>query len=549
MIANAVFGGNDVNTQLIAKSTFLVIDDFLGMRGMLTGVLRNCGAQAKSIDTASNGPEAIQLLSKRRYDIVLCDFNLGAGQNGMQVLEEAKFKDLVGPSCCWIMVTAEKTVDTVMGTAEVQPDAYLIKPLTEAILTSRIARIKAKKEAFIEIDQAISAHNYLKAIRLCEERATTDKANALELLRIKCSLLTQSGQAAKARDTYEKILAARDVPWAQLGLARIHQQSGKLDAACQLLEQLIDQNRSYLEAYDLLAECYQALNENDKAENVLDRAVALSPNSHTRQRALGELAYKAGKLDRAEQAFRKTLKLAEHSVRKSPDAYLGLARTVGAKADPQEALNILHQMDKTFDSDEVRLRGKAVEGYVYHQNGHAQQAADSARELAALLERSSLRPDPASIREMAELLLVAGDREQGLALLQAEIMNNPDDSQHLDAIQAVFRKVGLASEGNELVTRTRREAGDLMNAGILLARDGDFRAAIAKVREALEKMPRNVRLLLNSAYVMISCMEQEGAQLGLLREAKRHLLTANRLSPSEPRYADLMQRLEALTNG
>lgn len=58
MIAATTFGGGDVDTQLIAKSTFLVIDDFLGMRGMLSSVLRNCGAHPKSIDTASNGPEA-----------------------------------------------------------------------------------------------------------------------------------------------------------------------------------------------------------------------------------------------------------------------------------------------------------------------------------------------------------------------------------------------------------------------------------------------------------------------------------------------------------
>lgn len=546
MITTTTFGGGDVDTQLIAKSTFLVIDDFLGMRGMLSSVLRNCGANPKSIDTASNGPEAIQQLAKRRYDIVLCDFNLGAGQNGMQVLEEAKHKSLIGPSCCWVMVTAEKTVDTVMGTAEVQPDAYLIKPVTEAVLTARIAKIKAKKEAFVDIDRAIASRDYLKAIRLCEERAAVDKANAIELLRIKCDLQMQSGQSEKARQTYEKILSARDVPWAQLGLARIHQQAGRHDAACQLLEQLLEQNRSYLDAYDSLAESYQALGENEKAETILDRAVALSPNSHSRQRIIGELALKTGKLDRAEKAFRKTLKLAEHSVRKTPDAYLGLARTVGAKADPQEALNVLNQMDKLFDSDEVRLRSKSVEGYVYHQNGLTRQAAEAARDLAGMLERSSARPDPQATREMAELLLVAGDRDKGLALLRTEVMNNPEDAQTADAVQAIFRKAGLADEGSNLVETSRKEAGELMNAGILLARAGNFPDALERMRNALERMPRNVRLLLNSAHIMLSYMERDGTQAALLREVKRNLQAANQLSPSESRFVELMQRLDTL---
>lgn len=549
MIHSTTFGASDVDTQLIARSTVLVIDDFLGMRGMLTSVLRNCGANPKNIDSASNGPEAIQQLGRRRYDIVLCDFNLGHGQNGMQVLEEAKFRGLIGPSCCWVMVTAEKTVDTVMGTAEVQPDAYLIKPVTEAVLTARVAKIKARKAAFVDIDRAIAAHDYLKAIRLCEQRALVDKANALELLRIKCNLQVQSGQSDKARQTYEKILASRDVPWAQLGLARIHQQAGQHQEACQLLEQLIEQNRSYLDAYDTLAESYQALGENEKAENILDRATALSPNSHHRQRAIGELAFRTGKLDRAEKAFRKTLKLAEHSVRKTPDAYLGLARTVGAKADPKEALNILGQMGKVFDSEEVRLRSKSVEGYVYHQNGLSKEAEAAARELAGMLERAPAQHDAQTTREMAELLLVAGDRDKGLALLQDEVMNNPEDTRTAEAVQAILKKTGLAEEGSRLVEASRKEAAELMNAGILLARDGLYGEAIEKMREALERMPRNVRLLLNSAHVMLTHMEQSGADVALLREVKQNLLTANRLAPAEARFADLMQRLEALQGG
>lgn len=530
----------------LASGTFLVIDDFAGMRTMLTGVLRGCGANPKAIDAAATGVEAISMLGKKRYDVVLCDYNLGAGQNGMQVLEEAKHKGLVGPGCCWIMVTAEKTTDTVMGTAEVQPDAYLIKPVTEAILTSRIAKIKAKKATFTDIDRAIAANDFLKAIRLCDERAVTDKANAVELLRVKCDLLTRTGQPDKARATYEKVLAARDVPWAQLGLARIHMQSGGYEAARDLLEQLVDRNRSYLEAYDSLAETYQALGKAEMAENILDRAVALSPNSHTRQRALGELALKSGKLDRAEKAFRKTVALAEHSVRKTPDAYLGLAKAVSAKADPKEALIILDQMSKKFDSEEVRLKAKSVEGLVHHQNGNPEKAREVAHELAAMIEHTATHIDPAATREMAELLLATGEREQGLALLQAEVMNNPEDQDNLASVREIFRKAGLAEQGDAIVESTRSEAVEMMNAGTLLARQGAYPEAIDKMRAALEKMPRNVRLLLNSAHIMLTHMESDGAELALIHETRRNLLTANQLAPGETRFPALMSRLEAL---
>ncbi|MBS1196914.1 MAG: hypothetical protein H6R18_699 [Proteobacteria bacterium] len=544
-MTNPLITGEGDN-KLIANSTFLVIDDFLGMRGMLTTVLRNCGANPKSIDTASNGPEAISLLGKKRYDVVLCDFNLGAGQNGMQILEEAKFKNLIGPSCCWIMVTAEKTTDTVMGTAEIQPDAYLIKPVTEAILTSRIQKINAKKKNFIEIDRAIAARDFLKAIRLCEERAAIDKANAVELLRLKCNLQMQSGQPDKARAAYENLLATRDVPWAQLGLAKTHIQTGDYESARDLLEQLVDNNRSYLEAYDCLADTYQALGENDKAENILERAIELSPNSHLRQRVIGDLSLKTGKLDRAEKAFRKTVSLAEHSARKTPDAYIGLAKTISSKANPQEALRVLEQMSKKFDGEEVRLKAKSVEGLVYHQNGDPIKAREVAKELSAMIERSSARIDSASTREMAELLLATGEQEKGLALLQSEVMNNPEDKAKLAAVREILRKTGLSEKGDELMEFSRKDAINMMDAGTLLAKEGKFEEAIDKLRSALEKMPHNVRLLLNSAHVMIAYMEKSGTEPAMIRETRGNLLAANQLSPSESRFSQLMAKLEAL---
>ena len=535
--------------KFIASSSFLIIDDFSGMRTMLSGVLRNCGANPKAIDFAVDGREALHLMSSKRYDVVLCDFNLGTGQNGMQVLEEARHRQLIGPSCCWVMVTADKTVETVMGTAEAQPDAYLIKPVTEAVLVSRINKIKARKDAFKEIDQAVLAHDYLKAIALCDERATVDKANAVDLLRLKCELLIQTGQAEKARAFYEKVLAAREIPWAQLGLARTFLQAGDPDTACDLLEQLVNRSRSYLEAYDCLAETYRILALDEKAEHIVERALALSPRSHTRQRAMGEMALAAGKLERAEKAFRLAIQLAEHSVHKSPDSYLGLARVVNSRGNAQEALNILDQMHKVFDSDEAVLQAKSVECRIFADSGNNTQAKKSTAELLQLLERGEAgKLGPLTARDVAETLLILGETEIALQLLRTEVMNNPEDHANLEAVRQILRKQGLNDEGNKLVENSRREAIDMMNSSALLSRSGDFQSAVGKIRLALDKMPRNVRLLFNAAHIMLSHMEKNGADPQLLREVRRHLSSANTHAPGEARFSELMSRLEVLSN-
>src|SRR3954465_15561645 len=86
-----------------ASKNYLVVDDFIGIRQLLRESLRNLGA--KNIDQASSGGEAIAALARIRYDVVLCDYNLGEGKNGQQVLEEVRLRNLLMPSSVWLMVS------------------------------------------------------------------------------------------------------------------------------------------------------------------------------------------------------------------------------------------------------------------------------------------------------------------------------------------------------------------------------------------------------------------------------------------------------------
>jgi CheY-like chemotaxis protein len=135
----------------------LIVDDYMEVRSILRDMLSSCGAEMKKIHMATNGNEAIAWLKKVPFDIVLCDLILGSGKNGQQVLEEAKYQSLVGPSCLWLMITVEKTMEAVTGTAEYQPDAYLLKPVTEASLRSRLAKIWTKKRHLRKYTKADSS--------------------------------------------------------------------------------------------------------------------------------------------------------------------------------------------------------------------------------------------------------------------------------------------------------------------------------------------------------------------------------------------------------
>ena len=179
-----------------ASKHYLIVDDFVGIRQLLRESLRSLGA--RTIDQASSGGEAMSLLTKTRYDVVLCDYNLGEGKNGQQVLEEARMRSLLLPSSVFVMVSAEKSVESVMGAAEHQPDAYLVKPITEGVLLSRLNRVWRRKQVFRLIDQAFMPKRITCAPRrLCDEQIAANRMHVIELLRMKARDAQGSGQPAQ----------------------------------------------------------------------------------------------------------------------------------------------------------------------------------------------------------------------------------------------------------------------------------------------------------------------------------------------------------------
>ena len=532
---------------------YLVVDDFVGVRQLLRESLRSLGA--RNIDQAASGGEAVALLARTRYDVVLCDFNLGEGKNGQQVLEEARLRNLLLPSSVWMMVSAEKSVESVMGAAEHQPDAYLVKPITEGVLLTRLNRAWHRKQVFRPIDQAYAEKDYLRAARLCDEQiaaGATHATHEIELLRMKARLMEKSGEPERARETYERVLAQREYQWARAGLARIRLANGDFEGARQVFQGVIAENRYYIDAYDGLALAWQGMGKLDEACSVLERAAKLSPNSVPRQNSLGQVCLKLGNVGMAEKAFRKCIAIGEYSVRRTPDAYFGLARVCGLKNDPKEAQALLAAAQRTFGEPGedahpgIDLRAKITEGLVYHESGDYRRARKAGDELEALLEARAERPDVPTCLEMATLLFAVGVKDAPVDLLCYVARNNHDNPVLLDEVQAIFEKARMLEEGADLIRASKKEASDLMNQGVLLWKTGKLVEAVDWMRGAREKLPNNQRILFNAAQVLVSTMRERGYDAELAAEAHDVLAHVDRLQPGQQRFAQLMEQLAAL---
>ncbi len=545
---SALFPGISKTEINLSDKNFLIIDDFHEMRSIFRDIVRSIGVNFKNISVASNGGEAVALLKSKQFDVVLCDWNLGPGRNGQQVLEEAKLRNLVDPTCIMIMVTAEKTSEAVTGAAEYQPDAYLIKPITAAILRTRLDRIWLKKEAFIEIYKAIQQKDYAMAISLCDQRLATDKVNASELLRTKCDLLLKSGELDRAKELLDSVLAGRELPWAKAGLAKILIKNNQFDKAKKLLEETVDENPAFLEGHDLLVKTLQNLNDLEGTNRALERAVKLSPNSVNRQKSLGEVAYKLGHLENAEKAFRKSVELGVNSVLKTADAYFGLAKTCSANSNHEEALNVLKKLNDNFSAEEVELKAMVIEGLVHQEKGDEEKAQEIATELGKRIVEGKHDQDNERTLDIARLFMATGKKEEATALLQQEIKNNPDNNALFEEANQVFEQAGMGEEGAKLIKASRQEAIEIMNGGALLIRKGQYEDAIDAMRNARQAMPDNARVLFNLAHALIAYIQKKGQTPELINEARESLDAANELSPGESRYSKLMNILDGLSS-
>ena len=112
----------------LSKLNGLLIDDIPEMRSAVRIQLADCGLER--CDAARNTKEAIEKLSANRYDLIICDYNLGQGADGQQLLELVRRRKILPLTAVFLMITGETSYEQVATAAEYSPDDYLIKPFT-----------------------------------------------------------------------------------------------------------------------------------------------------------------------------------------------------------------------------------------------------------------------------------------------------------------------------------------------------------------------------------------------------------------------------------
>ena len=112
---------------------FLVAEDDRDFRELLTNVFQDAGHQ---VETAYDGKQALEMISDRKFDVVLMDVRLPV-KDGMEVLQETK---QLSPATDVIMMTAYGTLDSAAQAMKLGASDYLQKPFSIPELEMRVEK-------------------------------------------------------------------------------------------------------------------------------------------------------------------------------------------------------------------------------------------------------------------------------------------------------------------------------------------------------------------------------------------------------------------------
>jgi len=123
--------------------SILIVEDSATMRSLIASALEHVGVPVK-IDEAESGFEALRLLPRRRYDLIVTDINM-PDINGLELVSFVKRNDAYRDIPLIIISTEGSERDREKGLG-LGAEAYLVKPFEPEDLLQIVRGLLAPEE-------------------------------------------------------------------------------------------------------------------------------------------------------------------------------------------------------------------------------------------------------------------------------------------------------------------------------------------------------------------------------------------------------------------
>jgi tetratricopeptide (TPR) repeat protein len=509
----------------------LLIEPHQGMRVSLHNMLNLCGIT--KIEHSLTAGMAVKTIQAKVFDLILCEYDLGVGQDGQQLLEDVRHHKLAPLSTIFIMVTAERSYAKVVSAAELAPSDYLLKPFTADMLLERVMRALEKRKAFVEVYGLMEAGNVTDAITACHHGEREYPKYAVDFMRLRAELHVVLGEANEAEALYTHLYELKAVAWARLGLAKTLFMQGKYQEAENILKNLVAENNKYMDAYDWLAKTHEMIGQLPEAKDVLDTAVSVSPHAVRRLRHLGRIAMETGDIETAENVFKKVVTKAKFSEFRDPEDHMNLVDALVKKGDTDQAKSVIRDMEKNMSGLKKTAACRAISAAMVHAKTGDSRLTE---ELDTAVEASR---EDVGLSTGAKIGLAKScldnNQENAASEIILDVMKNASNQKIMAKAMGVFESAGKGHLAKELANRSQKEVMDLVALGVQKAKKGDFRGSVELMTAAARKSPDNPQVVLNAALAALKCLENLGWDNTIGEQAKMLIQAGRRLDPMNPR--------------
>jgi len=128
----------------------LIVEDRQVMLKILRRLLVQLGFV--HLDEAANGLEALERIAKKRYDLILSDWNMD-GMSGFDLLKTLRARPET-QATPFVLVTAEAKRENILAARAAGASGYLVKPFKLDLLEKTLDSVLSPNAGFVVLDVA-----------------------------------------------------------------------------------------------------------------------------------------------------------------------------------------------------------------------------------------------------------------------------------------------------------------------------------------------------------------------------------------------------------
>lgn len=400
-----------------------------------------------------------------------------------------------------------------------------------------------------EITRAINEGNFIQALSICDEKLRTEPNGLTEVQKIKGELLCKLGRLDEAECYYSSLLESRSIPWARLALGKVYFQKKNYAEAEVQFESLINESPAYVHALDWLAETMEIQEQLQRSQDILERAVDLSPKSPVRQRKLGVIAFRNGAYKTAGDAYGNAILTGRNSCFGSLSDFTGLTKSLARQNKVKEALEAIDEIRQNFKSNpEAHLYTALSKSILYRETDNLPECEKNLDIVFKDLEKHTGTLHPEIALEIMQTCLKLDNHEMANKIVKQLVNDYSEDEKLHEQVRQLCAEAGKFDEANEIIQGARREIIKINNEGVKMVQEGKFEQSINFFIQAAKGMPNNATINFNAAYSMIRQMKKTGEMSKYFLLCRRFMEQGHKADPGNQKYYQLLKLTEELSN-